>query len=98
MFGTSDLIVERTEHKGWGGSTDLLGIFDFLVLTVKGELIGVQATTRDNASARKRKIENTPATRMWVVNNRILVVGWDFKKSPGKAHVWELESGIWRKK
>lgn len=80
-------VVEKVEH--WDGrrTHDLLGIIDVLAVGPRGTL-AVQTTTRDNVSARVRKIADSPTIAAireagWTV----LVHGWEQPKGPGTRWV-----------
>lgn len=70
---------------------DLWGFVDILSLSPEGEVVGVQATSLSNVSARVRKItehENIAAVRKAGV--RVLVFGWG-RDSKGKVRLREVD-------
>ena len=69
--------VDKVEHRVPVINTlkDAFGFIDILVLGAS--IIGVQATSKSNVTARKKKIQSLDAARLWLVSGgRILVVGW----------------------
>ena len=70
---------------------DLWGFVDILSLSPEGEVVGVQATSLSNVSARVRKItehENIAAVRKAGV--RVLVFGWG-RDAKGKVMLREVD-------
>ena len=66
---------------------DLFGFIDVLALTPEG-ILGIQATTRGNVSARRRKIreDKQDVSTAWLHSGGLIEIwGWD---KPGKQ--WRL--------
>ena len=75
--------------------TDLFGAFDYLAVG-KGETVGVQVTSRNHASDRRKKLMTNPHVgECWNNGWRILLLTFDQPKGPRtawRAHVeWLLE-------
>lgn len=70
---------------------DLWGFVDILALGPEGEIVGVQATSRSNVTARVKKIaehENVAAVRRAGI--RILVHGWG-RMASGRYELREVD-------
>ena len=83
--------VEHTEH--WDHFAkrrkDLLGFADWIALTDGVAVLG-QSTSRDNISARIKKINSLDSAARWRTSGgRIVVEGWD--KFQGKWRVKSIE-------
>lgn len=88
---TSKLTMDELEAGGWMTAkvefynayikrmNDLFGIIDVLgVNPLTKEVIGVQATSRENVSARVAKIQASPKAVKWLrAGLRLEVWGWD---------------------
>ncbi len=88
LYAQGYSLVVKGEH--WNAFArirqDFAGILDLIAFR-KGETLGIQVTSRDNMSARARKIaghENTPHLRD--ANWRLEIHGWD-KGPDGKWRV-----------
>ena len=71
-------VVEQNKRAGikvW--KVDLFGFVDLLAIR-RGEVLGVQVTSRSNVSARVRKITDSPLLPLVrEAGIRVLVQGWD---------------------
>lgn len=69
---------------------DLHGFVDIHCLTGT-QIVGIQATSRDNVSSRLHKIEAEPRAKMWLQSGaRLLIHGWA-KMASGKFECREIE-------
>jgi hypothetical protein len=70
---------------------DLFGCIDIVALDSQFPgVLGIQATTVTNQTARMKKILETPEAKVWMsCGNRLEVWGWGQKKS-GKRSVWTV--------
>ena len=66
---------------------DLFGCID-IVAVKEGTILGVQATSSSNASARVKKSAALPALRQWLLGGGLFEV-WGWLKSK-KSRRWEL--------
>ncbi len=68
---------------------DLLGVID-IVAVGRGEILGIQATSWSNVSARVSKSESEPKLREWLrAGGGFVVIGWK-RKSGSRAWVWRI--------
>ena len=96
---TSKLTIDELEANGWMAAkvefynayikrmNDLFGVIDVLAVhPVTKEVIGIQATSRENTSARIKKIQESPKAKKWLQSGcRLEVWGWD--KWKGKCRI-----------
>lgn len=71
---------------------DLFGFID-IVAVKEGEpgVLGVQATSADHISHRKKKAEAIDALKVWLAaGNKFVVHGWSKKGARGKIKHWTL--------
>lgn len=77
---------------------DLFGCIDLVALDGRPGVLGIQATSRSNVSARVRKIQEEcwPAAEAWLLaGNRLEVWGWGKMKPRGeKRPRWRLRRVI----
>lgn len=71
--------------------TDLFGFIDIVAIR-DGEILGIQATSAGNRSARRKKIYSLPTARNWLrAGGKIVLSTW--KKSPetrgSKKLIWK---------
>ena len=68
---------------------DMVGFIDIVAMNEQA-LIGVQATSASNVSARVRKIVETESkrARMWLRHGQILVIGWKKLKKRKDGRLW----------
>lgn len=99
--------LERCSALGWAAGTteswvpfakvptrrDLLGFID-IVCATGGEIIGIQATSRSNVSARVKKIKTECAdhARKWLESGGVIEVwGWGkMKKRDADGKFWQV--------
>jgi hypothetical protein len=71
---------------------DLFGIIDIVVLDDAPGLLGIQATTSDNISARLAKIAESKEAKLWLERGlRLEVWGWAKRGPRGKRKLWTLD-------
>lgn len=69
---------------------DLYGCIDILAINGKA-ILGVQATSGSNISARLAKIASLPSAALWRASGGLLEVhGWRKVGARGKRKVWEV--------
>lgn len=67
---------------------DLFGFIDLIAIR-EGEILGVQATSGTNVSARVEKIRGLTTYREWLLaGGRIIVIGWRKAGARGKRKAW----------
>lgn len=72
------------QRKDLYGGIDILAFRDF-------EIVGVQATSDSNVSARVTKLSGLETMRLWVAGGRRLEVwGWAKKGPRGKRKLWTV--------
>lgn len=90
LLRSSGYTVAITER--WNAfSKTRLNLFGFINLIGirEGEIVGVQATSGPNVSARIEKIRGLPAHKEWLLaGGRILVIGWRKTGARGKRKLW----------
>lgn len=71
---------------------DLFGCIDIVAIkTGIPGVLGIQATSRSNMSAREKKILAIPAAKLWLeTGNGLWVVGWSKMGKAGKVKHWTL--------
>ena len=68
-------------------------LFNFIdIIAIKPNVIlGVQATSTSNLSARVKKIRSTPASEVWLASGGLIkVMCWSKKGPRGKRKLWTL--------
>ena len=69
---------------------DLFGIIDIVAIR-PGEIVGIQATSRSNVSARVRKAKAEPLLQGWIdAGGRFEVWGWGLTGPRGKRKTYTL--------
>lgn len=69
---------------------DLFGFIDILAIK-PNVILGVQATSTSNLSARVKKIRSTPASEVWLASGGLIkVMCWSKKGPRGKRKLWTL--------
>lgn len=85
-------VVERWNQFA-GIRQDLFGCID-IVAVGNGEILGVQATSASNLSARRTKSE--PLAKGWLANGgQFELHGWSKKGPRGKQKLWTLTRERW---
>lgn len=88
---------------------DLFNFIDIVAVRPEGELsgciLGVQATSASNMSARKKKCQEQPSFGAWNDSARTIVIGWKKDKSKHwvptvwewvpQTQKWELIEASW---
>ena len=70
---------------------DLFGIIDIIGAHPDYEIVGVQATTTDNASKREKKALEEPRLLTWLqAGGRFSVHGWALRGARGQRKLWTL--------
>jgi hypothetical protein len=88
-LGFTVAVSEHWNHFG-KRRVDLFGAFDLLAVRPDAAgVLGVQATTGDNAAARVRKLVENPAVRVWLLaGNTAEVWGWSKRGPRGGRKTW----------
>lgn len=68
---------------------DLFGFIDLVAITPDG-ILGIQATSGSNVSARVEKAKDQPHYGAWLAFARAEVWGWAKQGPRGKRKVWTL--------
>ena len=69
---------------------DLFGFIDIVAFKPSEGVLGVQATSYANISARKNKILNSAKAKDWIQCAGLYVIGWRKKaRLPGGRELWE---------
>lgn len=69
---------------------DLFGFIDVLAIR-KGEILGIQTTSRANVNARIKKSLASPHLKTWLLaGGRFEVWGWSKKGKRGQRKLWEV--------
>lgn len=70
---------------------DLFGFIDVVAMHPQEKgILGVQTTSGSNHAARRSKILDLPAARLWLeTGNRLWVISWEKKGKAGKRKLWE---------
>ncbi len=70
---------------------DLFGCLDLLAISPTHGIIGIQATSTGNLSARDKKILAEPKAGIWLASGgKITCHGWSKKGARGKRKLWQL--------
>lgn len=70
---------------------DLFGFIDIVAVKVGFPCLGVQATTASNMSARRAKVMNNEAAKVWCRSgNAALVMGWEKRGPRGRRKLWTV--------
>ena len=70
---------------------DYLGCIDLIACHETYGILGVQATTTDNASKREAKAKAEPRLRTWLAAGATFEVwGWALRGAAGKRKLWTL--------
>lgn len=86
LVGVVERFIPQTKRRN-----DLFGFIDIVVLDGQPGVLGIQATSTGNMSARAMKIQEecTEAAKSWLdAGNRIWVVGWAKRGAKGKRKLW----------
>lgn len=71
---------------------DLFNFIDIVAIDGLGvwkHVLAVQATTGDNAAARKQKIIANPTAKLWLIaGQRIVIHSWAKRGGAGKRKLW----------
>ncbi len=90
-----DYVCQVVEHFNTYSKTriDLFNAIDLVAIHpyITG-VLGVQATTKDNISARVKKCEAEPKMKIWLAaGNRLEVHGWGLMGGRGKRKTYHLK-------
>lgn len=70
---------------------DLFGFVDVLAMKPGGGFLGIQTTTRSNASARIQKIHESELAQIWIeAPARLEVWAWSKQGPRGERKVWTV--------
>lgn len=78
---------------------DLFQVIDIVAVNERGDLIGIQVTTRGNMSSRENKVYASVGAKYWATCNYIEVHGWQKVGPRWTVKVCALEyaknDGVW---